>query len=57
MTQQFPGDTFRWLESNSLETLPEEVGDCVALQELYLDDNRLRSLPLSIASLPNLRKL
>lgn len=47
----------RWLENNCLETLPEELGECIAIQELYLDNNDLRHLPPSIAALPSLRKL
>lgn len=27
------------LSSNNLKALPEEIGDCISLQELYLNNN------------------
>jgi Leucine-rich repeat (LRR) protein len=52
-----PAAARRWLEGNELETLPEEVGGCEALQEVYLDNNRLRALPLCLAGLSSMRRL
>ncbi|WAG08251.1 leucine-rich repeat-containing serine/threonine-protein kinase [Aeromonas jandaei] len=46
----------RWLilTDNAIERLPDELGQCDALQKLMLAGNRLRELP---ASLANCRKL
>ncbi|MGN5000825.1 leucine-rich repeat-containing protein kinase family protein [Aeromonas sp. 61P] len=46
----------RWLilTDNAIERLPDELGQCNALQKLMLAGNRLRELP---ASLANCRKL
>lgn len=46
----------RWLilTDNAVEQLPDELGQCDALQKLMLAGNRLRELP---ASLANCRKL
>ncbi|HHQ4645068.1 TPA: leucine-rich repeat-containing protein kinase family protein [Aeromonas veronii] len=46
----------RWLilTDNAIEQLPDELGQCDALQKLMLAGNRLRELP---ASLANCRKL
>ncbi|WP_429120860.1 leucine-rich repeat-containing protein kinase family protein [Aeromonas veronii] len=46
----------RWLilTDNQIESLPDELGQCGALQKLMLAGNRLRELP---ASLANCRKL
>lgn len=46
----------RWLilTDNAVELLPDELGQCTALQKLMLSGNRLRELP---ASLANCRRL
>lgn len=46
-----------WLKENRLESLPEEIGDCVRLKRLWLDDNRLQALPESITRLACLQEL
>ncbi len=41
----------RWLilTDNAIETLPDDIGDCAAMQKLMLAGNRLRALPESLA--------
>ena len=46
------------LSGNNLKTLPEEIGACVALQELYLANNaKFSSLPSSAGHLRRLQEL
>ena len=46
------------LSGNNLKTLPEEIGSCVALQELYLANNaKFSSLPSSAGHLRRLQEL
>jgi Leucine-rich repeat (LRR) protein len=40
------------VSSNRLTLLPAELGQLTNLQELYLDRNKLTSLPQSLASSP-----
>ncbi|MFM5817938.1 leucine-rich repeat-containing protein kinase family protein [Aeromonas sanarellii] len=42
----------RWLilTDNAIERLPDELGQCAALQKLMLSGNRLRELPASLAN-------
>ena len=49
----------RWLilTDNAIEQLPDELGQCAALQKLMLAGNRLRELPASLASCRNLELL
>ncbi|MEN3756154.1 leucine-rich repeat-containing protein kinase family protein [Aeromonas veronii] len=49
----------RWLilTDNAVEQLPDELGQCDALQKLMLAGNRLRELPASLANCRNLELL
>ncbi|WP_429075012.1 leucine-rich repeat-containing protein kinase family protein [Aeromonas veronii] len=49
----------RWLilTDNAIERLPNELGQCDALQKLMLAGNRLRELPASLANCRNLELL
>ena len=49
----------RWLilTDNAIERLPDELGQCDALQKLMLAGNRLRGLPASLANCRNLELL
>ncbi|MGN4947643.1 leucine-rich repeat-containing protein kinase family protein [Aeromonas sp. 94A] len=49
----------RWLilTDNAVEQLPDELGQCGALQKLMLAGNRLRELPASLANCRNLELL
>lgn len=49
----------RWLilTDNAIERLPDELGQCDALQKLMLAGNRLRELPVSLANCRNLELL
>ncbi|MCX0421674.1 leucine-rich repeat-containing protein kinase family protein [Aeromonas veronii] len=49
----------RWLilTDNAIEQLPDELGQCDALQKLMLAGNRLRELPASLANCRNLELL
>ncbi|QLH67176.1 leucine-rich repeat-containing protein kinase family protein [Aeromonas veronii] len=49
----------RWLilTDNAVEQLPDELGQCDALQKLMLAGNRLRELPTSLANCRNLELL
>ncbi|WP_111808510.1 leucine-rich repeat-containing protein kinase family protein [Aeromonas allosaccharophila] len=49
----------RWLilTDNAIERLPDELGQCDALQKLMLAGNRLRALPASLANCRNLELL
>lgn len=49
----------RWLilTDNAIERLPDELGQCDALQKLMLAGNRLRELPASLANCRNLELL
>lgn len=49
----------RWLilTDNAVEQLPDELGQCDALQKLMLVGNRLRELPTSLANCRNLELL
>ncbi|MEV3811072.1 leucine-rich repeat-containing protein kinase family protein [Aeromonas allosaccharophila] len=49
----------RWLilTDNAIEHLPDELGQCDALQKLMLAGNRLRELPASLANCRNLELL
>ncbi|MFQ1730068.1 leucine-rich repeat-containing protein kinase family protein [Aeromonas veronii] len=49
----------RWLilTDNAIEHLPDELGQCDALQKLMLAGNRLRGLPASLANCRNLELL
>ncbi|WP_440144387.1 leucine-rich repeat-containing protein kinase family protein [Aeromonas veronii] len=49
----------RWLilTDNAIEQLPDELGQCDALQKLMLAGNRLRELPTSLANCRNLELL
>jgi len=49
----------RWLilTDNAIERLPDELGQCDALQKLMLAGNRLRELPTSLANCRNLELL
>ncbi|WP_265452959.1 leucine-rich repeat-containing protein kinase family protein [Aeromonas salmonicida] len=49
----------RWLilTDNAIEQLPDELGQCAALQKLMLAGNRLRELPASLANCRNLELL
>ena len=49
----------RWLilTDNAVEQLPDELGQCDALQKLMLAGNRLRELPVSLANCRNLELL
>ncbi|MFM5655857.1 leucine-rich repeat-containing protein kinase family protein [Aeromonas veronii] len=49
----------RWLilTDNQIESLPDELGQCGALQKLMLAGNRLRELPASLANCRNLELL
>ncbi len=49
----------RWLilTDNAVEQLPDELGQCDALQKLMLAGNRLRQLPTSLANCRNLELL
>ncbi|HHQ4798240.1 TPA: leucine-rich repeat-containing protein kinase family protein [Aeromonas veronii] len=49
----------RWLilTDNAIEHLPDELGQCDALQKLMLAGNRLRELPVSLANCRNLELL
>ncbi|WP_421282755.1 leucine-rich repeat-containing protein kinase family protein [Aeromonas veronii] len=49
----------RWLilTDNAVELLPDELGQCDALQKLMLAGNRLRELPASLANCRNLELL
>lgn len=49
----------RWLilTDNRISTLPDSIGDCLALQKLALAGNRLTSLPQSMSQLVNLELL
>ncbi|PKQ76367.1 leucine-rich repeat-containing protein kinase family protein [Aeromonas sobria] len=49
----------RWLilTDNAVEQLPDELGQCDALQKLMLAGNRLRELPASLANCCNLELL
>ncbi|WP_323950317.1 leucine-rich repeat-containing protein kinase family protein [Aeromonas veronii] len=49
----------RWLilTDNAVEQLPDELGQCDALQKLMLAGNRLRELPASLAKCRNLELL
>ncbi|QMS74819.1 leucine-rich repeat-containing protein kinase family protein [Aeromonas veronii] len=49
----------RWLilTDNTVEQLPDELGQCDALQKLMLAGNRLRELPASLANCRNLELL
>ncbi|MEN3760204.1 leucine-rich repeat-containing protein kinase family protein [Aeromonas veronii] len=49
----------RWLilTDNAIERLPNELGQCDALQKLMLAGNRLRGLPASLANCRNLELL
>ncbi|MFM5526694.1 leucine-rich repeat-containing protein kinase family protein [Aeromonas veronii] len=49
----------RWLilTDNGIEHLPDELGQCDALQKLMLAGNRLRELPVSLANCRNLELL
>lgn len=37
--------------------LPDELGQCVALEELQAQENRIEVIPASLASLPKLRRV
>merc|ERR1719453_776197 len=39
------------LRKNALDTLPEEISRCAALEDLYLDENRLKALPELVGTL------
>ncbi len=43
------------IQSAVMETLPEFIGQLASLEELWLDDNRLTTLPSSLARHPRLR--
>jgi hypothetical protein len=45
------------LTDNCIESLPEELGDCHALQKLMMAGNRLRHLPASLAKCQRLELL
>ncbi len=49
----------RWLilTDNAIDRLPDELGQCDALQKLMLAGNRLRELPASLANCRNLELL
>lgn len=49
----------RWLilTDNVIERLPDELGQCAALQKLMLSGNRLRELPASLANCHHLELL
>ncbi|WP_429129379.1 leucine-rich repeat-containing protein kinase family protein [Aeromonas media] len=49
----------RWLilTDNAIERLPDELGQCAALQKLMLSGNRLRELPASLANCQRLELL
>ncbi|MNQ60986.1 putative E3 ubiquitin-protein ligase ipaH4.5 [compost metagenome] len=49
----------RWLilTDNAIEQLPDELGQCTALQKLMLSGNRLRELPASLANCQHLELL
>jgi len=49
----------RWLilTDNAVQQLPDELGQCDALQKLMLAGNRLRALPASLANCRNLELL
>ncbi|MDU1141750.1 protein kinase [Aeromonas rivipollensis] len=49
----------RWLilTDNAVEQLPDELGQCAALQKLMLSGNRLRELPASLANCQRLELL
>ncbi|QXB03233.1 leucine-rich repeat-containing protein kinase family protein [Aeromonas sp. FDAARGOS 1416] len=49
----------RWLilTDNAIEQLPDELGQCDAMQKLMLAGNRLRELPASLANCRNLELL
>ncbi|MGZ8065700.1 leucine-rich repeat-containing protein kinase family protein [Aeromonas salmonicida] len=49
----------RWLilTDNEIEGLPDELGQCAALQKLMLSGNRLRELPASLANCHRLELL
>lgn len=49
----------RWLilTDNRLESLPDDLGDCLRLQKLMLAGNRLRALPASLANCTELELL
>jgi Leucine-rich repeat (LRR) protein len=46
-----------FVRDNRLHGLPEELGLCVALEEIHADRNLLTTLPDSIGQLVNLRML
>jgi Leucine-rich repeat (LRR) protein len=46
------------LASNNIKTLPEEIGACVTLKELYLSNNaKLNSIPSTAGHLRQLQEL
>ncbi len=45
------------LSSNAFESFPEELSQCKSLEILYFSENQLKSLPLSISNLTNLKEL
>jgi len=51
--------SLRWLilTDNCLERLPEQIGDCVALQKLMLAGNQLRELPTRLGDCKRLELL
>ena len=46
-----------WIGSNGLESVPESVWELTNLEELRLDDNKLKALSPAIAKLTKLRRL
>eukprot|EP00968_Pinguiococcus_pyrenoidosus_P020151 scaffold2309_cov248-Pinguiococcus_pyrenoidosus.AAC.5 len=46
------------VSSNNLRALPEELGDCSSLQELYMNNNaKFKSLPSSMGHLKMMKEL
>lgn len=48
---------YRHLEGNSLESLPNEIGDLKCLQVLNVVSNNLTHIPGSVGNLKTLKKL
>ncbi len=46
-----------FLPFNSIENLPEEIGQCRKLERLWLSNNKLKNLPDSFWNLSNLKEL
>jgi Leucine-rich repeat (LRR) protein len=41
------------LSKNKLKNLPDEIGECVSLSDLYLSENQIYELPETIGMINN----